>query len=349
MIAGGWPAARLLQQRRPAPPRGRVHARAEPAVLAALRDARRSRCALQRRPRGRGPEAVSSAATIEPFAGPPPPQSGTSRPRSTPTRRPTSPGCATTASRPAARRTGCSAATSTATPRSRWTAAPTARSKTCGGTRIDAAAFDWMGNDDHDNGGGKEYTWWLVQKTTDLYNNPHVRRDVHLRAEQCLPPRPPQRDVRPARGPHAAAAGGRQGGRRRRHEDALRLPEGARRHLRLAHLGHRRWGPTGATSTRSTSRSSRSSRGTAIPTNTSVPRACPAAERGDRRLEAPGHDLERAGDAVQARLPGLERPHLDPHQLRDRDRRGREPRGDLRRLQTAALLRRHRQHRARRP
>jgi len=37
---------------------------------------------------------------------------------------------------------------------------------------IDVAAFDWMGNNDHDNGGGKEYTWWLAQKTTDLYNNP---------------------------------------------------------------------------------------------------------------------------------------------------------------------------------
>jgi hypothetical protein len=37
---------------------------------------------------------------------------------------------------------------------------------------IDAAGFDWMGNDDHDNGGGKEYPWWLVQKTTDLYHSP---------------------------------------------------------------------------------------------------------------------------------------------------------------------------------
>ena len=37
---------------------------------------------------------------------------------------------------------------------------------------IDAGALDWIGNGDHDNGGGKEYTWWLVQKTTDLYNNP---------------------------------------------------------------------------------------------------------------------------------------------------------------------------------
>jgi hypothetical protein len=36
---------------------------------------------------------------------------------------------------------------------------------------LDAAAFDWIGNGDHDNGGGKEYTWWLVQKTTDLYHH----------------------------------------------------------------------------------------------------------------------------------------------------------------------------------
>ncbi len=37
---------------------------------------------------------------------------------------------------------------------------------------IDAAGFDWMGFADHDNGGGKEYTWWLSQKTTDLYHSP---------------------------------------------------------------------------------------------------------------------------------------------------------------------------------
>jgi hypothetical protein len=37
---------------------------------------------------------------------------------------------------------------------------------------IDVAGFDWMGDADHDNGGGKEYTWWLVQKTTDLYHGP---------------------------------------------------------------------------------------------------------------------------------------------------------------------------------
>jgi hypothetical protein len=39
---------------------------------------------------------------------------------------------------------------------------------------IDAGRLDWMGDGDHDNGGGKEYTWWLVQKSTDLYHNPGV-------------------------------------------------------------------------------------------------------------------------------------------------------------------------------
>jgi hypothetical protein len=39
---------------------------------------------------------------------------------------------------------------------------------------IDAGDLDWIGNGDHDNGGGKEYTWWLIQKSTDLYHNPGV-------------------------------------------------------------------------------------------------------------------------------------------------------------------------------
>jgi len=37
---------------------------------------------------------------------------------------------------------------------------------------IDAAALDWIGNGDHDSGGGREYPWWIIQKTTDIYNNP---------------------------------------------------------------------------------------------------------------------------------------------------------------------------------
>ncbi len=34
---------------------------------------------------------------------------------------------------------------------------------------IDVAAMDWLGCGDHDNGAGREYTWWLTQKTTDAF------------------------------------------------------------------------------------------------------------------------------------------------------------------------------------
>jgi hypothetical protein len=37
---------------------------------------------------------------------------------------------------------------------------------------LDCADLDWIGNGDHDNGQGKEYTWWLTQKSTDLYHAP---------------------------------------------------------------------------------------------------------------------------------------------------------------------------------
>src|SRR5262249_38723321 len=37
---------------------------------------------------------------------------------------------------------------------------------------IDCAGMDWIGNGDHDNGGGREYPWWLTQKFSDAY---HVR------------------------------------------------------------------------------------------------------------------------------------------------------------------------------
>src|SRR5262249_24185752 len=37
---------------------------------------------------------------------------------------------------------------------------------------IDAAALDWIGNGDHDNGAGREYSWWLTQKFSDAYHVP---------------------------------------------------------------------------------------------------------------------------------------------------------------------------------
>jgi hypothetical protein len=37
---------------------------------------------------------------------------------------------------------------------------------------IDVASMDWIGCGDHDNGAGREYPWWLTQKTTDMYHLP---------------------------------------------------------------------------------------------------------------------------------------------------------------------------------
>jgi hypothetical protein len=37
---------------------------------------------------------------------------------------------------------------------------------------LDAAALDWIGCCDHDNGFGREYTWWLTQKLSDVFHSP---------------------------------------------------------------------------------------------------------------------------------------------------------------------------------
>ncbi len=34
---------------------------------------------------------------------------------------------------------------------------------------LDVSQMDWLGCGDHDNGAGREYTWWLTQKTTDAF------------------------------------------------------------------------------------------------------------------------------------------------------------------------------------
>ena len=37
---------------------------------------------------------------------------------------------------------------------------------------LDAAAMDWVGCCDHDNGAGREYSWWITQKLTDIFFSP---------------------------------------------------------------------------------------------------------------------------------------------------------------------------------
>jgi len=44
---------------------------------------------------------------------------------------------------------------------------------------IDVANMDWLGCGDHDNGGGREYPWWLTQKTTDAFFLPGVFNSLY--------------------------------------------------------------------------------------------------------------------------------------------------------------------------
>ena len=37
---------------------------------------------------------------------------------------------------------------------------------------LDAGALDWVGCCDHDNGAGREYSWWISQKLTDIFYSP---------------------------------------------------------------------------------------------------------------------------------------------------------------------------------
>jgi hypothetical protein len=51
---------------------------------------------------------------------------------------------------------------------------------------IDVAGMDWLGCGDHDNGNGREYTWWLTQKTTDAFRLPG-RFDPPFTYERSVP------------------------------------------------------------------------------------------------------------------------------------------------------------------
>ena len=65
---------------------------------------------------------------------------------------------------------------------------------------LDASYMDWVGCCDHDNGAGREYTWWISQKLTDIfYNTREVRDHVPLRAQRAVSGRASQRDLRAAR------------------------------------------------------------------------------------------------------------------------------------------------------
>ncbi len=91
---------------------------------------------------------------------------------------------------------------------------------------IDAAALDWIGNGDHDNGGGKEYTWWLIQKTTDLYTQHPTFVPMFTYERSVAYPHGHRNVMFDHRGVRTLPEVGRPGGRCRcGYADALRLLE----------------------------------------------------------------------------------------------------------------------------
>ncbi len=50
---------------------------------------------------------------------------------------------------------------------------------------IDMAGMDWIGNGDHDNGGGREFTWWFTQKTTSIFNVPGAFTSMYTYERSC--------------------------------------------------------------------------------------------------------------------------------------------------------------------
>ena len=72
---------------------------------------------------------------------------------------------------------------------------------------LDAADMDWVGCCDHDNGGGREYSWWITQKLTDIFHAPgrFVSMFSYERSD-ALSGGSPQCRLGAARHPHSSAA-----------------------------------------------------------------------------------------------------------------------------------------------
>jgi hypothetical protein len=81
---------------------------------------------------------------------------------------------------------------------------------------LDAGALDWMGNADHDNGHFDEYSWWQIQKMTDVMHHPPTFVAVHSYERSVKYPNGhrnvifPKRGIRPL--PRADLEGTEEGG-----------------------------------------------------------------------------------------------------------------------------------------
>jgi hypothetical protein len=65
---------------------------------------------------------------------------------------------------------------------------------------IDAASMDWGGCCDHDNGNGREYSWWIEQKLTDAYHLPGTYTPMFAYERSVVYPEGHRNVVMPKRG-----------------------------------------------------------------------------------------------------------------------------------------------------
>jgi hypothetical protein len=65
---------------------------------------------------------------------------------------------------------------------------------------IDAASMDWGGCCDHDNGNGREYSWWIEQKLTDAYYLPNTYTSMFAYERSVQYPEGHRNVVLPRRG-----------------------------------------------------------------------------------------------------------------------------------------------------
>jgi hypothetical protein len=65
---------------------------------------------------------------------------------------------------------------------------------------LDAAALDWIGVGDHDNGFGVDYYWWTFQKVTDLFHNPPHFVAEHVYERSVVYPNGHRNVIMPRRG-----------------------------------------------------------------------------------------------------------------------------------------------------
>jgi hypothetical protein len=65
---------------------------------------------------------------------------------------------------------------------------------------LDAAALDWIGVGDHDNGFGVEYFWWQMQKYTEMMHHPSTFVAVHTYERSVVYPNGHRNVIMPRRG-----------------------------------------------------------------------------------------------------------------------------------------------------